>query len=130
MANKKGQWQLSFLGMDAIRATKPIAEELALLMKERGWRPLDVYAHGGPTPATISRYQHAKRGVVAEPRVLRTLGKFEEAFGLPEGYFLEEQIDRAEEELRTLVREGFIALEDLEALIERGRKEKNSAPAS
>lgn len=102
------------------RAEKPIAAELPRLMAERGWKPLDVYAHGGPTPATISRYQHAKRGLVAEPRVLHTLRKFEQAFGLPEGYFLEEQITQAETELRELVREGHISLEDLRALIDKG----------
>lgn len=47
--------------------------------------------HGGPTPATVSRYEHEKRGLVAEPRVIRTLRKLEEAFELPEGYFLEEE---------------------------------------
>jgi hypothetical protein len=96
-------------------------------MKERGWKPLDVYAHGGPTPATTSRYQHEKRGLVAESRVLKTLRKFEEAFELPEGYFLEERIGRAEGELRTLVREGFVSLADLEALVERGRRDKELA---
>jgi hypothetical protein len=88
-------------------------------MKERGWKPLDVYAHGGPTPATISRYQHEKRGVVAEPRVIRTLRKLEEAFSLPEGYFLEEQISKAEKDLRGLVREGQVSLCDLQELIEK-----------
>ena len=96
-------------------------------MKERGWRPLDVYAHGGPTPATVSRYEHEKRGLVADSRVIRTLRKFEEAFELPEGYFLEEQIDIAERELRTLVREGFVSLGDLETLTERGRREKQAS---
>ena len=56
------------------------------------------------------------------PQVVRTLRKFEQAFELPEGYFLEEQINRAEEELRGLVREGLVSLEDLEALIEKGRR--------
>ena len=113
--------------MQEAHATRPISEELPTLMKERGWRPLDVYAHGGPTPATTSRYEHEKRGIVAEPRVVKTLRKFEEAFELPEGYFLEEQIGRAERELRTLVREGFISLADLEALIDGGRRGKESA---
>ncbi len=105
-------------------ATKPIAEELPRLMNERGWSPLDVYAHGGPTPATISRYQHAKRGLVAEARVVRTLRKFEQAFDLPEGYFLEEQIGHAQDELWQLVREGFVPLHDLEALVQKGRRAK------
>jgi hypothetical protein len=109
------------------RAQKPIAEELPRLMAERGWRPLDVYAHGGPTPATVSRYQHEKRGLVAEPRVIRTLRKFEQAFSLPEGYFLEEQVSKAEEELRALVRKGFISLDDLEELIEKGRRAGQTA---
>lgn len=115
--------------MQAPRAIRPIAEELHYLMKERGWKPLDVYAHGGPTSATISRYQHERRGLVAESRVIKTLRKFEEAFDLPEGYFLEEQMGRAERELRTLVREGFVSLADLEGLIERGRRDKESAQA-
>lgn len=108
------------------RARRPISEELPRLMKERGWRPLDVYAHGGPTPATISRYEHEKRGLAADSRVIRTLRKFEEAFELPEGYFLEEQIDLAERELRMLVRAGFVSLADLETLIDIGRREKQS----
>jgi transcriptional regulator with XRE-family HTH domain len=116
--------------MTAARATQPISEELRKLMKERGWRPIDVYAHGGPTPATISRYQHQKRGLAAEPRVLRTLRKFEEAFALPEGYFLEEQIDQAERELRVLIREGFVPLADLEALMEKGRRARRAASTS
>jgi len=91
-------------------------------MEERGWRPLDVYAHGGPSPATISRYVNLKRGVMAEPRVLRTLRKFEEAFKLPEGYFLEEQIYLAELELRRLVREGVVSLEALERVIREGHR--------
>lgn len=91
-------------------------------MAERGWKPIDVYAHGGPTPATVSRYQNLKRGVVAEPRVIRTLRKFEKAFELPEGYFLEEQIYVAEEALRHLVRDGRIPLADLEALIDKGNR--------
>lgn len=95
-------------------------------MRERGWKPIDVYARGGPTPATISRYQHAKRGLVAEYRVVRTLRKFEKAFGLPEGYFLEERISRAEEELRALLREGLIPVEDLEAMIEKGRRSEKA----
>ena len=93
-------------------------------MGERGWKPIDVYAHGGPTPATTSRYQHEKRGLVAEPRVVKTLRKFEEAFTLPEGYFLEEQMELAERELRGLVRGGYVSLEDLEALIKRGRRRR------
>lgn len=112
--------------MQDMRAQKPISEELPRLMKERGWRPLDVYAHGGPTPATVSRYEHEKRGLVADSRVIRTLRKFEEAFELPEGYFLEEQIDLLERELHTLVREGFVSLADLEALVERGRQGSTS----
>jgi hypothetical protein len=51
-----------------------------------------------------------------------TLRKFEQAFTLPEGYFLEEQISLAEEELRTLVRKGFVSLDDLEELIQKGRQ--------
>ena len=115
--------------MAAPRATRPIAEELRHLMRERDWKPLDVYAHGGPTPATTSRYQHEKRGLVAESRVVKTLRKFEEAFELPEGYFLEEQLGRAERELRTLVRQGFVSFADLEGLIERGRQDRESAQA-
>jgi hypothetical protein len=118
------------LAMAAPRATRPISEELRHLMRERGWRPIDIYAHGGPTPATTSRYQHEKRGLVAEPRVVRTLRKFEEAFGLPEGYFLEEQIEGAEQELRALVREGYVSLEDLENLIKKGRRKQASALAA
>jgi len=53
-----------------------------------------------------------------------------QAFELPVGYFLEEQIGRAERELRTLVREGFISLADLEALIDGGRRGKESASVS
>lgn len=106
--------------MEDAGAEKPIAEELPRLMAERGWKPLDVYAHGGPTPATVSRYQHAKRGLLAEPRVLRTLRKFEQAFALPQGYFLEEQIAQAEAQLRRLVREGHISVEDLRSLIDKG----------
>jgi transcriptional regulator with XRE-family HTH domain len=113
--------------MQEVRATRPISEELPKLMKERGWRPLDVYAHGGPTPATTSRYEHEKRGLVAESRVIKTLRKFEEAFELPEGYFLEEQIGRAEGELRTLAREGFVSLADMESLIKQGRRAKETA---
>ncbi len=63
-------------------------------MAERGWKPLDVYAHGGPAPDATSRYTNRKRGLVAEPRVIRTLRKYEKAFSLPEGYFLEEQLYR------------------------------------
>jgi hypothetical protein len=114
--------------MTAPRAKRPIAEELRHLMRERGWKPLEVYAHGGPTPATTSRYQHEKRGLVAESRVIRTLRKFEEAFELPQGYFLEEQIGLAERELRALVREGYVSLADIEVLIEKGRRQKASAP--
>lgn len=113
--------------MQDMRVRVPISEELPRLMRERGWRPLDVYAHGGPTPATISRYEHEKRGLAADSRVIRTLRKFEEAFELPQGYFLEEQIDTAERELRSLVREGLISLADLEALIEKGRRKKQVA---
>jgi len=63
---------------------------------------------------------------MTDERVIRTLRKFEEAFELPEGYFLEEQIDLLERELRTLVREGFVSLADLEALIEWGRQGSTS----
>jgi len=108
--------------MDVARAKRPIAEELPRLMKERDWKPIDVYAHGGPTPATVSRYQHERRGLVVEPRVIRTLRKFEQAFGLPEGYFVEEQVSRAEEELRRLVRQGSVSLSDLEDLLEKARQ--------
>jgi hypothetical protein len=59
--------------------------------------------------------------------VVKTLRKFEEAFALPEGYFQEEQIDRAERELRSLVREGYVSLDDLEAVIERGRQKRATA---
>ena len=65
--------------------------------------------------------------LVAEPRVVKTLRKFEEAFDLPEGYFLEEQLGRAERELRRLVRQGFVSLADLEGLIARGRRDQESA---
>jgi transcriptional regulator with XRE-family HTH domain len=115
--------------MTAACAKRPISEELPKLMKERGWKPIDVYAHGGPTPATVSRYQSAKRGLVAEPRVIGTLRKFEKAFDLPEGYFLEEQIELAQAELQRLAREGFVSLEELEALIEEGRQDKKRAEA-
>jgi len=116
--------------MRSTRAERPIAEELPRLMNERGWRPIDVYAHGGPTPATVSRYQNEKRGLVAEPRVLRTLRKFEHAFDLPEGYFLEERVARAEGELRFLLRGGFISLDDLEGLLEVGRRAQREASSS
>ena len=95
-------------------------------MAERGWKPLDVYAHGGPAPDATSRYTNRKRGLVAEPRVIRTLRKYEKAFSLPEGYFLEEQLYRLEEEVRHLVRKGLIRVEDLEALVEAARYEERS----
>jgi hypothetical protein len=108
------------------RANKPIAQELPDLMEARAWRPLDIYAHGGPAPDATSRYMNKKRGLVAEQRVVRTLRKFERAFGLPEGYFLEEQLYNAEIEVRRLVRQGLIHVEDLEALIEAARYEGQS----
>lgn len=120
-----GPFRYCFL-MSTRRATRPIAEELPALMENRGWRPLDVYAHGGPAPDATSRYMNRKRGLVAEPRVIRTLRKFERAFELPEGYFLEEQLYRLENEVRFLVREGLIHVEDLEALVEAARYEERS----
>lgn len=112
--------------MDANRATKPIAQELPALMADRDWRPLDVYAHGGPAPDATSRYVNLKRGLVAEPRVIKTLRKYERAFDLPEGYFLEEQLYRLELEVRQLVRRGLIRVEDLEALVEAAHYEGQS----
>ena len=114
------------VGVSTNRATKPISEELPDLMARRGWRPLDVYANGGPAPDATSRYIHRQRGLVSDPQMLRTLRKYEKAFGLPEGYFLEEQLYRLEEEVRHLVRKGLIRVEDLEALVEAARYEERS----
>jgi hypothetical protein len=116
--------------MVAKRAMKPIVEEIKTLMERRGWRAIDVYANGGPSPDTVSRYGAGKRGRVAEPRTIPTLRKFEDAFALPEGYFLEEQLYNAEEILRVLVREGFIRLSDLRALIAAGQAEKKARERS
>ena len=113
--------------MKRTRAMKPIAEELHELMDERGWSQTDVFAAGGPKPPTITRYLNGSRGRVADQRVLRTLRKFEKAFKLPEGYFLEEQLLLAGEELRGLISEGHIRLTQLEPLLESGREARRRA---
>lgn len=96
-------------------------------MEQRGWRPLDVYAHGGPAPDATSRYINLKRGLVGDPQMIKTLRKYERAFDLPEGYFLEEQLYRLEQEVRAFVRKGLIRVEDLELLVQAARYEELSA---
>ncbi|MCL5736946.1 MAG: helix-turn-helix domain-containing protein [Actinobacteria bacterium] len=106
---------------------KPIDQELRELMDSRGWDQTKLGAEARTTPATVSRYLSGNRGRVAEPRVIDTLRKFESAFGLPEGYFLEEQLYNAEQEVRQLVRGGAIRLADLEALIAAARYEQKKS---
>lgn len=96
-------------------------------MQGRSWSPVELAAAADTTPATVSRYLNARRGHRIDPKSLRTYRSFERAFGLPEGYFLEEQLWEEHKELTRLVKAGFIRLAQLHALVVMGQREETQA---
>ncbi len=108
------------------KAKRPVHEELKRLREARGWSQGQLAAAAGVKRSTVSRYEADQRGLRMNTQALSTLRRFEEALGLPEGYFLEEQLSRELQTLTRLVKAGHVRLPQIKAVVEMGLAEERS----
>ena len=109
------------------RALQPAHEELPALRAARGWSKAELADLADVQRSTVTRWENATRGLEINVQSLTTLRKFEAAFGLPPGYFLEEQLLLELQELTRLVKAGHVRLPQLHAVVTMGQAEERDA---